>query len=85
MFMPMWSVTPNSKGEAGTSSSATTVATEVAAAHRSGRDLHIFLDGLGLVATKSSCRDPHGFLDGLGPVVVQAALPLIQCRWPWAS
>jgi hypothetical protein len=64
---------------------ATPVATEVAAAHCSGRDPQVFLDGLipvvmKIVALHRFGRDPHDILDGLVLVVVEVSLPSIQCR-----
>jgi hypothetical protein len=64
---------------------ATPVAMEVAAAHCSGRNPQVFLDGLIPVATKIVAlhrfgRDPHDILDGLVLVVIEVTLPLIQCR-----
>jgi hypothetical protein len=64
---------------------ATPVATEVAAAHCSGRDPQVFLDCLIPVATKivplhHFGHDPYNILYGLVLVVVEVALPSIQCR-----
>jgi hypothetical protein len=55
--------------------------TEMAAAQFCACVLH---DVLGRVAAKSSGRDHHGFLHGHGLVVVQAALPSLQCLRPWS-